>query len=92
MTTEGDSDPRPEKYENHFSNDGYSGDHIAEGSLENISRLQATKEQPFTFIWELLIQFLLEELPWDEPIGDELSNSNNIENSVLSCAGNLISL
>jgi hypothetical protein len=70
----------------------YTGDSITEESLRNIPRLQVTREETLSFIQELLVGFLLADLPSSQLVGDETSESNYIASSIRSCVEGLIRL
>jgi hypothetical protein len=70
----------------------YTGDSITQESLRSIPRLQVTRGETLSFIQELLVGFLLEDLPSSQLVGDETSESNDLASSIRSCVEGLIRL
>jgi hypothetical protein len=92
MATETSAERTPDIKEDHLADCAYAGDSITEDALETISRFQVRKGETLTFIRELLVRFLCEDSPSHEPVGDDTSDSNDIENSIRSQVDNLITL
>jgi hypothetical protein len=76
----------------HLADYAYAGDSLAEGALEKISKLQVRKGETLPFIHELLVRFLCEDSPLNEPVGDDANNPNDIENSIRFRVDSLIIL
>jgi hypothetical protein len=70
----------------------YTGDSVTENSFENIPRLPVTSEKKLTFIQEVLVQFLLEQLPPGRSMGDGTDDPIQTEESIRSRVMSLISL
>jgi hypothetical protein len=88
----GEAVPTPDYAEIYLADYEYSGDGITEDSLENVPRRQERAKQTLTFIRELLVQLLLEDLPQGEATSDDTRHPSEVEDSIRSLADNLITL
>jgi hypothetical protein len=82
----------PEFDEGEIADYEFTGDRITEESLGSIPRLQVRRGETLTFIQELLIRFLLEDLPPSQPGGKETSERKDMERSIRGCVETLILL
>jgi hypothetical protein len=82
MTAEAAPRPGPELNEGDIADYGYRGNDITEESLGSVPRLQIRRRPKLTFMQELLIRFLLEDLPPSQPAGDEMGELNDMNSSI----------
>jgi hypothetical protein len=82
----------PEFDEGEIADSEFAGDSITEESLGSVPRLQVRRGETLTFIQELLIRFLHEDLSPSQPGGKETSERKDMERSIRGCVETLISL
>jgi hypothetical protein len=85
MTADSAPGPGHELDERNLADYRYTGDDITEESLGSIPRLQVRRGQKLAFMQELLVRFLLEDLPPSQPAGDETSELKDMDSSIPFC-------
>jgi hypothetical protein len=92
MTVEAVPGPAVEFDESDLADYEYTDDSITEESLRSVPRIQVRRGQTLTFIHELLVRFLREDLPPSQLAGDETSELIDIDSSIRFCVEELIRL
>jgi hypothetical protein len=70
----------------------YTGDTIGHESLKGVLTIPVPKGKTLTFVTEMLVKFLLEEIPESDPIAGEISDEEEIERSIRTRIESLVSL
>jgi hypothetical protein len=82
----------PEFDEGEIADYEFTGDSITEESLGSVPGLHVRRGETLIFIQELLIRFLLEDLPPSQSGGKETSERKDRERPIRGCVETLISL